>query len=549
MKSYLSKILILSLLIGYSSCSKDALRQYDLLQQKNAIESLNDPFLLSSIIKKSCLFYQDRGWGDTRLPGAVQYTMRNYQGGDNYYSSFKGLPDDMYSAMDILKFIDSAIGLAKERGSDTHVGIFTTFRVLLFSFMTDYYGDVYYSQALKGREGILYPVYDKQADIYTGLLQELDNAGSMISAGTDVISPTYDLMFGGDKTQWLKFCNSLKLRLIMRESAKLTDAGSKISTVAALPLLSEDADMNASMSYVGTNPVNSWVGGSNNWATTGGEFDRRRPCKTLVDIMENLNDPRMLVWFAPVEDPWTSNILQNGVSFNTTDPNGYTYTSTWEFIDRTNDTIAAQVPNILDSNKVYTGFVAGMNGDFKNGNGHYNTSAGGTYGNFKVSKYSKLFQENAHDLLKAQIMNKDEVQFILAEATVKGYISGNADTYYRTGIRYSMERWGVSESEIADYLAQPVIALPGDNPGNLAKIAEQKWIALFSVAVESYLDLRRTKLPDIFNNGSLAVYRFPVRFRYPGNEPGQNRAAYDKGVATLDPATDTEFSKIWLLQQ
>jgi hypothetical protein len=548
MKSNLTKIFILTLLTGIVSCSKDALRQEDLLQQKNAIESLNDPFLLSSIIRKSTLFYQDRGWGDTRLPGAVQYTMRNYQGSDNYYSSFKGLPDDMYAAMDILKFIDSSIGLAKERGSDTHVGIFTTFRVLLFSFMTDYYGDVYYSQALKGREGILYPVYDKQADIYTGLLQELDDASAMIAAGTDIISPTYDLMFGGDKAQWVKFCNSLKLRLLMRASAKLTDAGSRISAVAALPLLSEETDLNASMSYVGTNSANSWVGGSNNWGTVGGEFDRRRPCKTLVDIMAALNDPRIFVWFAPIENPWTDNILQNGVSFNTTDPNGYTYSSTWEYIDKSKPEIAAQLANILDSNKVYAGFVAGMAGDFKNGNGHYNTSDGGTYGNFKVSKYSELFQQNAHDLLKAQIMNKDEVQFLLAEAAVKGFITGDPDTYYRTGIRYSMERWGVSESDITDYLAQAVIDLPADNPGKLAKIAEQKWIALFSVAVESYPDLRRTQLPDIFNNGELEGIKFPIRFRYPGNESGQNREAYDKGVATLSPAVDDQYSKIWLLQ-
>ncbi len=547
MKSFITKIFILSLLIGISSCSKEALRQNDLLQQKDAIESLNDPFLLSSIIRQSCIFYQDRGWGDTRLPGAVQYTMRNYQGGDNYYNSFRGLPTDMYDAMTILKFIDSAIGLAKDRGSDTHVGIFTTFRVLFFSFMTDYYGDVYYSQALKGREGLLYPVYDKQADIYAGLLQELDDASAMITGGSDVVNSTYDLMFGGDKTQWLKFCNSLKLRLLMRESAKLSDAGAKISAVAALPLLSEESDMNASMPYVGTTPVNSWVGGSNNWANSG-DFEKRRPCKTLVDLMAELKDPRMEVWFAPIEEPWTGDILQDGVSFNTTDPNGYTYTSTWEYIDRSNPEIAAQISNILDSNKVYAGWIAGMNGDFKNGNGHYNTAAGGTYGNFKVSKYSKLFQENSHELIRAQIMNKDEVQFILAEAAVKGYITGNADTYYRTGIRYSMERWGISESDIADYLAQPSIALPGDNAGDLAKIAEQKWIALFSVAVETYLDLRRTQLPYIFDNGNLTSYKFPIRFRYPGNESGQNREAYDMGVATLSPAVDDEFSKIWLLQ-
>jgi hypothetical protein len=547
MKSYITKIFVITLLFGLGSCSKDALRQEDLLKQKNAVESLNDPFLLSSIIKKTTLFYQDRGWGDTRLPGAVQYTMRNYQGGDNYYSSFKTLGTDLYSAMDILKFIDSAIGLAQERGSDSHVGIFTTFRVLLFSFMTDYYGDVYYSEALKAREGILYPMYDKQADIYAGLLAELDQASALIASGSDVVNSTYDLMFGGDKVQWVKFCNSLKLRLLMRESTKLSDAGSKIGAVASLPLLSEDGDMNAAMFYVGTSSVNSWVGGSNNWANSG-DFEKRRPCKTFVDILASLNDPRMKVWFAPIEQPWTSDPALDGVSFETTDPNGYTYTSTWEYIDRTNPDIASWADQILDSNKVYAGFVAGMNGDFKNGNGHYNTSAGGTYGNFKVSKYSKLFQENAHQLIQAQIMDKEEVEFLLAEAAVKGYIQDNPDTYYRTGIRYSMERWGLGESDINDYLAQPEVALPADNEGKLAMIAEQKWIALFTNATETYLDLRRTKMPDIFNNGNLNTYEFPVRFRYPGNESGQNRVAYDEGVATLVPAVDDQYSKIWLLQ-
>lgn len=547
MKSFIIKTIVITFLIGVVSCSKDDLRQYDVIQQKNAIENLNDPYLLSSILVKTTKFYQDMGWGTTKLPGAVQYTMRNYQGGDNYYSGFKGLPDDMYTAMDILKFIDSAIKLADARGSKTHSGIFSTFRVLMFSFMTDFYGDVYYSQALKGREGILYPIYDKQADIYAGLLKELDAANANITSGTEPISATYDLMFGGDKDQWLKFNNSLKLRLLMRASAKLSDAASQISALAALPLLSDESDLNASIAYVGNNTDNSWIGGSNNWGNSG-DFEKRRPCKTLVDLLATLNDPRTKVWFAPIERPWTTDPLKNGVTFATTDPNGYTYSSTWEYIDATKPEIAAQIPNILDADKVYAGFVAGMNGDFKNGNGHYNTADGGAYGNFKVSKYSKLFQENAHALLRAQIMNKDEIQFILAEAAAKGLISGNPDTYYRQGIRFSMERWGVSDADITTYLGQSAISLPADAPGKLAKIADQKWIALFSVASEAYLDLRRTKLPDIFGKGLLSTYKFPLRYRYPGNESGQNKAAYDLGVATLSPATDDEFSKIWLLQ-
>ena len=145
-------------------------------------------------------------------------------------------------------------------------------------------------------------------------------------------------------------------------------------------------------------------------------------------------------------------------------------------------------------------------------------------------------------------MNKDEVQFLLAEAVVKGYITGNADTYYRNGITFSMKRWGVSDANITTYLAQASISLPADNAGKLAKIAEQRWIACFSVASESYLNLRRTRLPGIFNNGFLVNYTFPSRYRYPGNELGQNKNAYDLGVATLVPAVDDEYSKMWLLQ-
>jgi hypothetical protein len=136
----------------------------------------------------------------------------------------------------------------------------------------------------------------------------------------------------------------------------------------------------------------------------------------------------------------------------------------------------------------------------------------------------------------------------LAEAAVKGLITGNADTYYRNGITFSMQRWGVSAANIATYLAQPGIALPSDNAGKLAKIADQKWLALFLVSTETYLDIRRTRLPDIFRNGNLGTYEFPLRYRYPGAELGQNKNSYDAGVATLVPAADNETAKMWLLQ-
>lgn len=548
MKHFIKTIFILLLLGAVVSCDKDSLREYDILQQMDAVESVNDPFLLSSIIKKTTIFYQDQGYSSSKLPGAVQYMVRNFQGGDNTYSGFKSPATEMYAAMDILKLVDASIKLSQERGSKVHEGIFTTFRVLLFSYMTDFYGDVYYSEALKGREGILYPKYDTQSAIYTGLLTELKNANSLMTQGTDMVSATSDLIFAGDKSRWIKFNNSLRLRLLMRASKKITTAGTEINTLAssAQTLMTDNAD-NLGLAFSGTLAENSWRGGSLNWAASD-EFDRRRPSKTFVDKLLELKDPRLPVWVAPVEKPWTDDPAKEGVSVTINDPNGFAYTSKWEYVDLTKAVIKAQENNILDKDKLYVGFIAGMAPDFKNGNGHYDTQTGGLNGNFKVSKFSTLIRQNKHNLLKATVMNSDEVQFILAEAAAKGLISGNADSYYRAGITLSMKRWGVKDVDITAYLSQSSIALPADPAGKLNQIATQKWLALFTVTTETYLDMRRTQLPNIFANGNLKNYAFPLRFRYPGNELGQNKDAYDAGVKTLSPAVDNEFSKMWLLQ-
>jgi hypothetical protein len=336
----------------------------------------------------------------------------------------------------------------------------------------------------------------------------------------------------------------------MRASNKIADAGAQmaaiISNPSQTPIFTEAGD-NASIEYVGATSDNSWSGGTVNWPDRE-EFDKRRPSKTLVDMLEQYNDPRLEIWFAPAEKPWTSNAGLDGTTVETTDANGYTYESTWEYIDHSDPLIEAQKINILDSNKLYAGFIAGMAGDWKNGNGHYDTEAGGVVGNFKVSKFSKLFRENNHPLLRAMIMNSDEVQFIIAEAAVRGLITADANEYYRKGITLSMQRWGISDGDISDYLAQSSIDLPADNEGKLEKIAEQKWLGLFLNAVEAYLDLRRTGLPDITQNGNLNTFTFPLRFRYPGAELGQNKDAYDAGVSTLVPAVDDELSKMWLLQ-
>src|SRR5690606_11708540 len=88
--------------------------------------------------------------------------------------------------------------------------------VEIFHRITDMYGDVPYFEAGKGYiEGIYKPVYDRQSDIYTDMLKELDEAAQAL----DPAKTTYgnaDFLYGGNVEKWRRFAYSLMLRLGMR---------------------------------------------------------------------------------------------------------------------------------------------------------------------------------------------------------------------------------------------------------------------------------------------------------------------------------------------
>ncbi|MEN8250071.1 MAG: SusD/RagB family nutrient-binding outer membrane lipoprotein [Bacteroidota bacterium] len=88
------------------------------------------------------------------------------------------------------------------------------FKVLIFSELTDTYGDIPYFDAVKGYdEGVLYPKYDNQQDIYTDFFKELKEAAAQLDPAMPLNG---DLIYGGNVEGWKKFANSLRLRLAMR---------------------------------------------------------------------------------------------------------------------------------------------------------------------------------------------------------------------------------------------------------------------------------------------------------------------------------------------
>jgi len=113
---------------------------------------------------------------------------------------------------------------AKLAGAGFYEGIARIMRAQNYQILVDVYGNVPYSQALKGG-GNPTPSYDKGLDIYKDLFRQIDTGIALIKNATVTATnpnmniATNDIMFGGDKGKWARFGNTLKLRLLIHAYA------------------------------------------------------------------------------------------------------------------------------------------------------------------------------------------------------------------------------------------------------------------------------------------------------------------------------------------
>jgi len=152
-------------------------------------------------------------------------------------------------------------------------------------------------------------------------------------------------------------------------------------------------------------------------------------------------------------------------------------------------------------------------------------------------------------LLQMRMMSASEVHFILSEAALKGWGSGDAETHYNAGVQQSLNAWGVGDF-YSDYIA-------GAPYAGLEEIIEQKWIASWSAAAESWFDYKRTGLPDLQTGESAKRQALPLRFYYHfDSEISLNPENADAAIQKLEPteykgddvSNNSAWSKTWLLQ-
>ena len=407
-----------------------------------------------------------------------------------------------------LKDLDFMIAAAEGQGLNNYVGVGLVLRAWMFQNLTDNFGPIPYSEAGKAREDINFPKYDSQEAIYAGILAELERANNLLGSTTEPVEA--DLLYNGDIQNWRKFANGLRLRILLRQSDR-KDPSSEMQKIvgnpSAYPLFTSHEDQ-AALQYddVEPNTHPAYNGNVSDWASSSST----RLSATIDTVLTDLNDPRITVFALPTS-----------ATMDTTNPD---YVGT---------------PNGVSD-------LSGFNG------GPTHQSLMGLM--FAPKQYNEdLVSPNA---AQSVFMPYSEVQFILAEARERGFISvGDAQTYYLNGIRDQFEyyssripaTWTLPTAAQlippASYYSQDAVAYTGTREEKLEKIYTQKWLSLFLVGFEAWSEWRRVGIPRI-EAGPQSTGSIPVRHPYPADEQNTNTENYQEGLQLLGGG-DEITTRVW----
>lgn len=541
MKIYNLKIagILLTLFMSLFSCQDLS----EINENPNGVdpESVNPNLILTTVLTETGKKVVDLGFGN--IAGVMQHTQKDaWFSGHNDYDWSDQSWSGYYS---ILVDNQKVHEKSTELGLEFQQGVTLVMRAYLFGMITDLWGDAPYSKSIKGDLGgneFLLPNYDIQADIYPGIIADLEQANTLLSKDKDDYDQIYsdgDVIYNGDPAKWRKLANSLKLRYYMRLSEK--DPGmakSGIEGVMADPgkypiILSSDDD--ALMDYLDDKNSNSWPGNTELSDPSGSGYRRIKMCATLVEAMQAKDDPRLGLWAKKVEIP---------LNVDTSLPAG-----TDEIIDG----VRYLSPDVLgeepiDTDPEYVGLppsVSALPSAY-----NLNPTPGQLSYNPHVSYLNEIYTEPSGDLLKSRLMSAAEVNFILAEAAQMGWSTGDAKTNYENAIQASFEAWGIPD-EFDAYIAGEAAAYNG----TIEQIIEQKWIASWTAAAEAWFDYRRTGFPELEPGPAANRRALPVRFYYMQDELNINEKNAMEAVNKLEETAFTQadgknsaWAKSWLLQ-
>ena len=433
------------------------------------------------------------------------------------------------------------------------------FRVYVSGVLTDFYGDVPYSEAGVGYlDDKTKPAYDKQSDIYNAFFDELKAAAKLFNSnGGKIVS---DPLFEGDIELWKTFANSLRLRYAMRISevypAKAQQEAQEAINDGVMNSKADNAcvkHMNISFNF-GQEAYKDFRGNALSKYFYGNDPANHQSyiCQTFWDQLFDTNDPRTTRLFHFYIDDYMAS----------TSPEGR--------IDMTEAVVATQ--KAFPTEKVVQPVPPGAFSYDPWPN--YPENIAGSALETAVAevqvKHPDFGPNNnprwlrpklANNFMQSDnpgvIMTYAEVCFLRAEAAVNGWTLDNARALYEEGIRESMafltQYYGcaaISASEDSAYLAEPAIAFAATTEEQKKQINTQAWILHFHNPSEAWANVRRSKTPKLIPSPGYPDIpvidgdSIPVRLCYPLNEGRYNAENYNDAKSRV-PGTYDWHAPVW----
>lgn len=373
--------------------------------------------------------------------------------------------------------------------------------------VTDMYGPIPYTTFGSGTIG---SAYDTQEAVYNKFLEELDNAINVLTpyaeTGASALSD-YDFVYGGDVANWVRFANTLRLRLAMRvvyanPSLAQTEAEKSISNSIGVI---ETAAQRAELQHGKLNYFHPYY----DIAYTFNDGEARMNA-SMDSYMNGYNDPRLSKYFKPAASDGKYHGVRLGVQNMA--PSKYA---------------GSNVSNLnVDNSSTPIVWMTAAESYFLRAEGALRGwNMGGTAKEFYEAGIKMSFDENS---------------------------AGSADNYINDNTSKPADYedpTGDGNSKSA--MSQITIKWEDGNfEKSLERIITQKWIALYPDGPEGWAEFRRTGYPKLFpvvTNYSSSVVSSDTQIRrcpFPTSEYNTNPDGVKTGVAALGGA-DNIGTKLW----
>ncbi len=413
-----------------------------------------------------------------------------------------------------------------------YVAIAKIIRVAGVHRTTDVYGPIPYSKAMQGGQSV---AYDSQEDIYKSffldLTESVDNLTAFMQTPEAAVTPTrinsFDIMCGGSYVQWIRFANTLRLRLAMRivkVDPALAKAEAEAATTQKYGVLTYADKSVSAKSATLTNPLQ----------VISFAYNDTRAGAPYVSMLQGYKDPRLAATVKPIG--WFKN---KDIKNEAGDP--------------------------LNQIGKYIGIRQGIVIPNKS-----------NYEMYSVINMDETVKSSLEYPLP--IMNVSEAYFLRAEGVLRGWNMGGGDakSLYEAGILQAFKEKDVTDMSLYnDYIANNT-DLPADyvdpfNPANnivnanditvkwdetadnetkLQRIITQKWISIFPEGQEAWSEFRRTGYPKLFpvasnrSNGVIPDGEFIKRLRFTEDERNTNLPAVEEAIKLLGGPDDIN-TRVW----